>query len=802
MSSENEGTTYNGSRVIEQQMPLMASPTPIRPVQSSPQTPTTVSRNSSTSATPSQNPKKRENRWMLQSSVRSFFEITTKNGKKVASCIYCSKRYPEGESTGNLAKHLRSLHATAYEKKGLVKKTGGLAAFAKNRRSLKVDRLIWEEYKQNPVTFHTALMVVEGFLPLSIVQLSSWAKLSRFTTSNSFVKSRGTLAKKLRLYANLMDNTLSLNLKNSHLVNVQLDIRTARNGESFLGIMVSFVPNIEDVERIEFSNSSRVLLNDMGIAHNTHLLDFVSLGDKKYSGENICQILTTVLEKHQLMDKVATLTMDNTTNNHSVYFSLIYDVFKKSKAKAHKLFGRACYIRCASHVLNLHFRKVLTVLYKYDVFANAARKIQALAKLMRRSKRMDSSLRSSGIPLIPNNTTTRWMGTWCQVKGFLENYPRYREWLNQLREEGSEEMVKKVEALLSFDERTIGLLRYFVQCIKVFGDLALKLQNDQFNHLSNGVPLYYLLDYFYAACDLAKQGKTIRKGEPGTDFSSLNAPDDLLEEDRNVMLSALYHSSHTHRKYLSYVRRSAVYYVAFILDPSFKTESLYKMMNASEASLRVKEAHNFIRAYFKELKRPSNSRHESLALVPGVSSECRLDFERQELVDEDLDPDVSANGREHGDNAVDGDNVSMQEFHAYLNEPKLTGNSKEEAIAWWYERRSRFPKLFKLAISLFYTKLSSCEVEGAFSLAGRVMRKDRKRLTPSTLRTLMVLRDRFTRFDFYDKAPIELGELHDRRDDIFSPEEVPLDPHEFAMGSDEAIYDTGLDEEAATDTFD
>ncbi|SCV02085.1 putative transposase of the Rover4 hAT-like family [Lachancea mirantina] len=681
--------------------------------------------------------------WMLKSSLRPFFEFPTINGKKFAQCLYCGKRYPEGESTGNLSKHIRHAHPAAFKNKNndKVKKSRTLDVFVRRSTALRVSSIIRDEYKKNPEAFQTVLLVTEGFLPFSYVQLNTW-NIINSSRQSKFIQSRTTLVKKLELFSGYMDECLALNLKDTHLVNVLLDIWTAPNGESFLGIMVSFVPNIFNETTLRLATAPSIFFNRNNKAQNTHLLDFVSLGTKSHTGQYIYTLVSSLLEKHKLLDKVATITMDNATNNGAFYSFLVHDNLKLYKPLAHRLFKRVRYIRCTSHVLNLQVQKLFHHLYSEVKFADAYTNIVKLAKIMRYSTRIATGLKIAKVPVIPLECPTRWMLKWRQIERFLANRNLYEAWCQKTKEMGGEKLSSKMEKYLILDARTAQLLKYFVEACELFNNLTLKLQEDDYNCLSNAVPFYYLLDHYYTAASQAVEGVTFSSSSSATNFSCLNGSSALHPEDRELVLQAMMVAQKSHLNYFAEVKKDPIYYLSVMLDPRHKTEKLYRTMSTPEANERIQLCEAFIRNYFKEYESIGPSEEVNTCIEPSCHTDQNIfDFDRHllGLVDTNAEDEQ----------VVDGNAVDTAEWINYLGEPILASNSREAAISWWFDRRLRFPRLFKLAMSCFYTKISTCDVERCFSLAGRVMRKDRTRLTRKNVRTSMVLRDRFLKFDFY-----------------------------------------------------
>ncbi|KAK3924665.1 Putative AC9 transposase [Frankliniella fusca] len=90
----------------------------------------------------------------------------------------------------------------------------------------------------------------------------------------------------------------------------------------------------------------------------------------------------------------------------------------------------------------------------------------------------------------------------------------------------------------------------------------------------------------------------------------------------------------------------------------------------------------------------------------------------------------------------DDDALEMEEDEVdrYLREP-ITND--EDLIAWWRQRRERFPRLSALAEHLLCIPATSASAEREFSEAGHVFREKRLRLAPNTASHILFLNSNF-----------------------------------------------------------
>ncbi|CUS23148.1 putative transposase of the Rover hAT-like DNA transposon [Lachancea quebecensis] len=723
--------------------------------------------------------------WMLKSSLRSFFELKTLNGRKEARCLYCDKRYSEGESTGNMAKHVRALHPAAWETKDSnVLKVLPRDVALERLEPLRVSQWIADERRRNLGEVETAMLAVEQFLPASFVQSASWARWSDRCSPRSNIKSSTTLIKKLGTYQKHMNKSLQMNVRDSQFANIQLGIWTSDTGESFLGVMVSFAPNLWNKKMLEQAKTFKILLNNCGQAQSTHLVDLVNLGAENYTRKHLRDALILVLERYELKDKTATITVANNSCNESLFTALVYSVFGSSKPFAHRMFGKTRKIYCMIDLLNSQAERAINLLFCYPVFFDACDRINNFAKAARLTSHGSTCLEIPEIAFVPENSQFRWSSVWSQLNTFIRNYFQYEAWHVQMIENGQElqeELASRLRSCVNLESRAIELLEYFVKTFAIFYDLVTKLQQDGFDHLANGVPASYLLESFHRMCVKASNGARVTKSRAGYDFSCLNGSASLKLEDKEIVLDALRLAGCTHQEFMSHVRNNPLYYVAVILDPSAKIDTIYTMMSSEEASERVFEAKIFLDGYFKKYRENSLSQGQPLPDENSNHSSSNIYFDRRCL-------STTRNEQESGGDPNEEKARSLgcvDEWSKYQEEPLHPAKSREGAIAWWYERRQKYPMLFELAVSLLYTRLSACSIEQCFQLAAKVMRDDRKRLKYNNFKTLMVLRDRFTNFGFFDGQPSDPVFSDGDSDDLLAAEDVALDDQNLPESGDD-----------------
>ncbi|SCU95654.1 putative transposase of the Rover4 hAT-like family [Lachancea sp. 'fantastica'] len=703
---------------------------------------------------------------------------------------YCKKCYNEGESTGNMSKHVRALHRSLMEdQNGKISKPKVSDSRAEMRRVLRISQSISNEYEKNVQNFRTALLAAEGFLPLNIVEAESWGPFTkRRDQLQAPIRSKAAFVKMLKTYSAMLDQTLCLNLKDTQFVNVQLNIRTARSGESYMGLMVSFAPNVWNTKTLDEVEDHNILMNDEGAAKNVHQLDYVCLGGKPPKPVNVLTVLLQLLRKYELTEKVATITMDTASLNASLYQSLVLSLSDDKNCVASRLVGKARYVRSASHVLDAQVDAIVLELSKYSDFANALHSIKMIAKITRRSTRIRLSMKKDKVPFLPLETSTRGMYIWRQVNAFLKASTKYTIWFLKHEENGDKDIVSMLREYIHFDQEILKLLQYFVHSLQPLYDLSSKVQNDAYNHLSNGVPLYYLAEEFYFFCQRASEGSRIPRAAKGPDFSCLNGAPELTRAHKLFVLNSILKTRASYDKHMVSIRQDPLSYVAVILDPGARTEALDKMMPREEAEERVGEAYDFLKSYLQRMDEPVASNPSKSCQPHGFGNNEDFIFDQAIISKFSYAPTSDEDATSIQESRAE----LMQELGSYLEEKKLEERTKETAIAWWYKNRKKYKRLFPLAVSLFYTKLSSCEVEKTYPLASRFTKRGRGWLSSGTFRLLLLLRDRFDKFGFYKLGAMPLRNFFDG-DEPVNGTDGASDSNELYPASDDALYESDSD---------
>ena len=612
---------------------------------------------------------------------------------------------------------------------------------ARKTRSLPLSDSLIAEIKHNRGAYLTIMLVTEALLPFRAVEYTSWKLLSNAMPGFSLIRSRNTIPGKLKQYSGYFREALFQLLKNSTFLNIQLDIWSGGNGRSYLAISASFPPNILDEHRMSAVGDVRIILNNDGEPVNCHLLDFVDFSDKKHTGEKICVKVIEVLNEFGILHKAASITVDNATNNIAFHSHLINDHLKVARAGAFEQLDGVRLIRCASHVLSLQFHRIVGALMGNTIFEEAFSKITKLAEKLKWSPMLRYSLKNFRLPLIPLEPETRWIFKWRQVNAFLEHRKGYMDWYAAISNRPKFSAIKKHSNLFSYDLKELELLQYFVDCCSIFEIQNKQLQDSQINNISNGMSIYYVLENYYTLCEYARDGGIIPTSSNSVyNFSVLNGPSNLSMEEKQIVLNAILAARPCFQEYLNHFRKNPLYYVATALDPTSKFHDFHNLMTEDEANLKIQETDRFINGYLERCNTNVGTVSDSNTDRTSTPEGKALKF-----------PIVRISNNEYPVSAHNIEQNASSEWDRYKKEGVIHNGSRTDAIQWWYNHRVAYPNLFKLALALLYSKISTSGVESIFSVSSKVLHKHRRSLSSENVKSVMLLRNHFKNFGLYDR---------------------------------------------------
>ncbi|XP_058776849.1 zinc finger BED domain-containing protein RICESLEEPER 2-like [Vicia villosa] len=146
-----------------------------------------------------------------------------------------------------------------------------------------------------------------------------------------------------------------------------------------------------------------------------------------YSGEVLCRVLIKVMDDWGIRDKVASISVDNTSANDKCIARLKRDY---SGRRNLPLDGKLFHVRCCAHILNLLVQDGLNMIKVYvDKIRNGVKYLLNSETRCKSFKKIVDELQLEGRMQVLD-TKTRWNSTWLMLSTayhYREVWPRYAE---------------------------------------------------------------------------------------------------------------------------------------------------------------------------------------------------------------------------------------------------------------------------------------------------------------------------------------------------------------------------------------
>ena len=246
------------------------------------------------------------------------------------------------------------------------------------------------------------------------------------------------------------------------------------------------------------------------------------------------------------------------------------------------------------------------------------------------------------------------------------------------------------------------LLKELVDFFRHFNSIFDYLEMSDKPSIQNVIPSYYLMKEFGAA--------------------TLN-----VHESRGVILLKEYFLSGLDEKYWS--STTELHKVATVMDPTFRQLSFI-------------EDRQFRNQFIENVKIHITSTLSSYIKIKPTASESTVSTEVPPKITK-IDP--FSNFRSscsaapvslHSSNKLE----LLQEFENYMNE-NFHGIYSTNPLDFWKKKQSTYPLLSEISRKIFVIQASSGESERHFSIGGSVLTASRNRLDPSTVDSLVVLKE-------------------------------------------------------------
>ncbi|CEP61758.1 putative transposase of the Rover hAT-like DNA transposon [Lachancea lanzarotensis] len=608
-------------------------------------------------------------------------------------------------------------------------------------RSLPWPKSFIGECERNPGSVWTIGLLTVNQLSLRLVENPVWNWINATQPETALINSRETVNEKVELYTSWFDDALIAAMEHTDFINLELDIWSNRNGRSYLGIAASFVPNLLN-EKLLKEQGQQALLNSFQMPSNSHLLECVEITDSSHKDKHLLKNVAKVLKKYKITDKVSSITSGNAARNTSANSYPLHDLLKPVKPKAFLKTNDFHHIHCASHTINTLFQDIVTELQNDETFNSGLEHIRSLAATIEHTPTLRSSLADAGLSLIPLETEKHSFLVWNQIAVFVENYDKYVLWCRTLQASAAHQRFhKNLKTLIDLPDATKHLLAYFVSCCSIFQHLEDTLQNDSLSNLPNAVTFYYTIKGYFELCKVAEVETIETAAEGYFDYTFINGAQGVPENTKAIVLKAVLSGKPKFEEYFEDFSRNDIYFVGAFLDPSLKFDCFNELIGGKEGEYHALRVETYIKHYLAQCRFKSSK--------PGPCINTATTRMKNFQVNKLLRP--NRRQKQSTRTYVLEGIKAFEEWESYKAESQLSSDSTTDAVRWWYSRRAIYPNLFPLALSMLYTKFSTCGIERTFSTCEKLVRKKKSHSGSAHIKHLMVLRDRFTAFGVFNK---------------------------------------------------
>lgn len=507
-------------------------------------------------------------------------------------------------------------------------------------------------------------------------------------------------------------------MKNSNHFNILIDMWTSSNQKSYLAVMVSFCPNLNQKSQLK-----REDVTNCGKS-NTHVLDFIDLSFERHTSETLETALLSSLSEYYISHKVGSITLDNGSNNISMLDSIdqALDLGFELNSKR-----KICNVRCMNHVLNRVFLDLLNA-FENDHKLLLSR-IDKLAFYTESNVYIRNKMRSFIPCTIPKHNVTRFLSRYRQLEVFLKVSKGAKEFFFDNHFKPEFQLDSEDCSIFCYKEEELEYILFFVRIARIFQEVTMLLQDDTANSLCNGIEYYMTIRQYYKSCKYLKNGSNDISHMTNVGLKKSHLPSNNVKEQ---VLSAVMDSYPKFEKYMNLAFKEPGYWVAHILQPNRKIDLLTRSFDQSFIEEVIESATSYVINYCKRYTESSDIPSRSKPLNANRVKKPKLLKKISAYLDR---------------NIAEFHCMPKDEWQIYLQEPLETDL---DFIDYWLDNQSRFPALCRLALAFYHTKLSTADVERSFSISKRVL-DNRFSLSSSNLKDTMIVRNRLKCFNLRTK---------------------------------------------------
>lgn len=639
--------------------------------------------------------------------------------------------YEGNPTSSNIITHLRRNHRHDFEL--FQRKVNGIqpelsefkGVLSINKKPFPIRRELTSFMFSNRLKISQLNLFIETIIPFSTAEAPAFRQLLDCwgAKNRAYIRSRKGLISLMERYEKELNAQMKAALSKSFNYNILLDMWSSSSQRSYLAVIVSFCPNLS-------GNEGKLTLQDVitDKTPNAHVIDFVDLSDQRHTGESIRQALLAILAKYSISHKVASITLDNGTNNISMLQDLDNDI--RGGPGVNKE-GGMVKIRCMNHVLNRVFSDVMKRFEKDQ--QSLISRIDRLTTIMKNNTFIRNKLSTFLTRIIPKHNATKFLYHYRQFSTFLKLSDGIKNFYFENRLDSNYQLTPDDLSLFCYERAEMETLEFFLRLTRIFHEYTMLLQDDSLNALPNGIEYYMQIDNFFTSCEQIRNGSTDKKHLQNTGLKKKHLHC-IEETSKCAVLSAVMDAYPKFQKYLEIALAETGYWVAHFLQPYCKTAFLMSNFGEDFRQKVRSSADRYVNdylAHFRDEARGNKSQRFHSQKTSGVKEPRKRGYK------------VLKHLRRRSDQNVVLEKFNYKsEWELYLEEPV---HHDIDYLEYWLMNQDRFPFLFQLALSFYHTKLSTADVERCFSVSKRVL-ENRFSLSSINLKRTMIIRNRLKCF--------------------------------------------------------
>lgn len=586
-----------------------------------------------------------------------------------------------------------------------------------NNRSISVPKF-WISSPNNGFFNQILYHFDKNFVEFSAVENNSYRQM--FARFNKVYHDRGAFSKAICALDAKFKMEIQNVLKGTDLISLIIDGWTDVSNRKYLGVIASFVPNLNSLQEIPRDKIDRLIRNNNGELQCKLFLGLLPLEDQPEDAKNLAKWILDISDDYGISEKIFTIISDKASANVKMV-----GILEQNLKNISPLIGRTnevFHINCLAHLENRIMIKISKAIQDNSTIRWPVR-ITELCVFLHCNTKLRFAWKDFFGFILPKKNSTRWFSEFRLYYSFMRASSKLNEFVNENWDDISK---SGKAALFQYTNEEINQILFFLYLLAPFNYMFMQFQKHSANSAIFGSYYYHLISTILTDIEsIATSGKLI--GNFGSALKLNRRFTDvtyLSETQREISKCFIPAKEHFTRHYKDQ-KDFTVHYITDVLCPFSKFSFLQATTSLDMKKRAFERAIEFFGNYLEDPEPPFRFNISHLQNIPNVYNSGGLDvFSIQSLL------------RLKG---------NLNEFETYMLEPKLNDipdtleEAAERTYTYWTDRRLSSPKLSKLALSLLYSKCSSADIERTFSICKNIIR-DRENMRPDTFQASIRIR--------------------------------------------------------------